>query len=168
MAWKLESLQDLYLDELRDLYHAETQLALALPEMAKAAKSDDLRRAFEEDAGRTQGHLQRLQRIFQNSKKDPSGHPCKAMEGLLQEGQDLFRAGGQNAVVDAGLIVTAQKAQHYEIAGYGSACTFARVLGRGDEEKILHQTMDEEKQADAVFTQMANRAINMAAAAPGS
>ncbi len=164
MARKIETLQDLYLDELRDLYHAETQLVKALPEMAKAVKSNDLRQAFEKDVGRTQGHIERLQRIFKEFNEDPSGHRCKGMEGLLEEGRDLIQAGPQTPVRDAGLIVTAQKAQHYEIAGYGSACTFARILGRQQEEKLLRDTMEEEKQADAAFTKIANQAINLAAA----
>ena len=164
MARKIETLQALYVEELRDLYNAENQLAKAMSEMAQAVQSDDLKEAFHTEASEAQQHAQRISQLCSSLKADPAGHPCKGMEGLLQEGRDLIQNGVQSPVLDAGLIATAQKAQHYEIAGYGCASTFARILGRRDGETLLHQTMEEEKRADASFTRVANRVINVTAA----
>ena len=165
MARKIETLEALYVDELRDLYHAEMQLAKTMPAMAQAVQSDELRKEFQNEASEARQHADRISQICSALQADPSGHRCKGMEGLLEEGRELIQDGVQNPVLDAGLIVTAQKAQHYEIAGYGSALTFARILGREKDESLLRETMEEEKEADARFTQIANRAINIAAAA---
>lgn len=163
---RLAQLEDLYMDELRDLYHAETQLMSTLPEMAQAATTPALRQTFQEDVDRTRQHLARLQAIFDARQQDPAGHRCKGMEGLLAEGRERLEADAEPSVLDAGLIVMAQKAQHYEMAGYGSVCEFAQILNRDDEAQLLHQTLEEEKAADQQFSQIAKRAINLTAAAP--
>lgn len=163
MARKLETLRDLYLEELRDLYHAESQLVRMLPEFAAAATSPALRHSFEQDLMRKQEHVERLKKIVSHLGSEPFGQRCKGMEGVLQEGRDLIQNGQSPAVLDAGLIVLAQKAQHYEIAGYGSVCTFAQILNRPQEEKILHQSLVEEKQADAALTDMARHTVNLSA-----
>lgn len=164
MATKLDTLKDLYLDELRDLYHAENQLARMLPEMEKGASADQLKAAFKTDRERTKQHVNRLERIFQELHEDPSGHACQGMEGLLQEGCDRMKRSDDAAIADAGLLVMAQKAQHYEMAGYGSACAFARMLHREEDARMLHQTLEEEKKADADFTHLAQESINLVAA----
>lgn len=165
MARTLDTLKDLYPDEPRDLYHAETVLAEALPDMARASHSDDLRREFSEGAERTENHIERLRQIFAQFIADPAGRRCQGMEGVLQEGRELIRNGRIGPVVDVALIVTEQNTQHYEIPGYGNASTFARILGRHDDEKQLREIMLEEKEADAAFTEVAAHSINLASAA---
>lgn len=164
MATKLDTLKDLYVDELRDLYHAESQLAKTLPDMANAASASELREAFKTDTERTKQHMQRLEEIFQDLKQDPSGHPCKGMEGLLRECRDRIQRSDDAAITDAGMLVMAQKAQHYEMAGYGSACSFARMLNRKQDAAKLHESLEEEKRADAEFTNLAQESINLVAA----
>ncbi len=161
---KLAQLEDLYIGELRDLYHAETQLVRTLPIMAEVAATPALRQAFKDDMVRAEQHLERLQMILNARQQDPSGHRCKGMEGLLEEGRERLEDDTEPSVLDAGLIVMAQKAQHYEMAGYGSACEFAELLHHPDEAKLLHQTLEEEKTADGEFSQIAKRAINLEAA----
>jgi ferritin-like metal-binding protein YciE len=164
MADELATLEDLYVDELQDLYHAEQQLAGMLPEMAKRARGAGLKESFTKDAERTGRHVQRLEQVLLQLGCDPSGHQCKGMEGLLQEGRERMAKESNARVLDAGLIVMAQKAQHYEIAGYGSACTFANVLNRVEEARLLHRTLEEEKRADEEFSLLAKDTINTVAA----
>src|SRR4051812_31909767 len=125
----MESLRDLYVDELKDLYNAEQQITKALPKMAKAASHPDLKAGFEEHLKQTEGHIARLEQIFARLGKGPNGKHCKAMEGLITEGAELMKEGADPDTLDAGLICAAQKVEHYEMAGYGTARTWAKLLG---------------------------------------
>ena len=144
----MESLKDLYVDELKDVYNAENQLVKALPKMAKAANSPQLRMAFEGHLKETQGHVKRLEQVFANLGMKPAGKTCKAMEGLVKEGAEMIDEDAEGALKDAGLIGAAQRVEHYEIAAYGTLCAFAKELGDGDGETLLHQTLEEEGAAD--------------------
>jgi len=161
---KPETLHNLYVDELKDLHSAETQLADALPEMAKAAGSPDLREAFEEHLAETQVHIDRLESILKALEAKANGHKCKGMEGLLAESKHLMKQGGDPAVIDAGLIAQAQRAEHYEMAGYGCARTYARTLGFHQAADQLQTTLDEEGASDKRLTELAERVINLEAA----
>lgn len=161
---KLASLQDLFVDELRDLYSAETQLIKALPKMAKAASSDELRSAFQEHLEQTKGHVNRLEKIFDGLDARPKGKRCRAMEGLIEEGSERLDGGADGAVKDAALIAAAQRVEHYEIAGYGCVRTYAEQLGQSDAANLLQQTLDEEGAADKKLTQLAENIINQEAA----
>jgi len=159
----LESLHDLYVEELKDLYNAETQLLKALPKMAKAASSSALKAAFEEHLAVTGEHVSRLEKIFEGLDESPKGKKCKAMEGLIAEGSEVMEEDAEEAVMDAALITAAQKVEHYEIAGYGCVRTFARLLGYADAETLLQQTLDEEGEADKKLTELAESEINVEA-----
>ncbi len=161
---KLNTLRDLYVDHLRDLLDAEHQLTKALPKMAKAASAPDLQKAFTDHLQQTQGHVQRLEQVFQSLGVAARGKKCKAMEGLIAEGQELLEEDADPEVMDAGLIGAAQKVEHYEIAGYGTLRTYAQILGIKDQAKLLQQTLDEEGMADKLLTQIAERHINADAA----
>jgi ferritin-like metal-binding protein YciE len=160
---KLETLHDLYVDELKDLYSAENQLLKALPKMAKAASSPDLRKAFESHLKETQGQVQRLERIFKKLDVSPKGKKCKAMEGLIEEGKEVMDEDGDPAVLDAALIAAAQRVEHYEMAGYGCVRTCARQLGYDQAADLLQQTLDEEGAADKKLTALAETVINVEA-----
>jgi ferritin-like metal-binding protein YciE len=159
----MESLHDLYVNELRDLYSAENQLVKALPKMAKAASSPELRAAFEEHLEVTQGQVERLETIFDELGVKPKGKKCVAMEGLIEEGKELLEEDAPEAVLDAGLIVAAQKVEHYEMAGYGSVRTFANLLGYEEAARLLQETLDEEGEADKKLTELAETIINVEA-----
>ena len=133
----LNTLRDLFVDELKDLYDAETQITRALPMMAAKASSPDLKMAFEEHLGQTQVQIQRLEQIFQQLGESPTGKTCKAMRGLLAEGEELLKHGGDPDVLDAGMIAAAQKVEHYEIASYGTARTWAQLLGEQEAATLL-------------------------------
>jgi ferritin-like metal-binding protein YciE len=160
---KMASLRDLFVEELKDLYNAETQLTKALPKMAKAAQNEELRRALEDHLRQTRGHADRIEQVFQAWGKSPKGKRCIGMEGLIEEGSELMKEDADEDVMDAGLIVAAQKVEHYEIASYGSVCTFAELLGEHEARDLLRQTLEEEKQADRTLTQIAESAINIEA-----
>ena len=162
---KLESLHDLFVDELKDLYSAESQLIKALPKMAKAAASDELRTAFEEHLKETEGQVQRLETIFKELETSPKGKKCKAMAGLIEEGKEMIEADGEDAVKDAALIAAAQRVEHYEIAGYGTVRTYAQILGMEDAANLLQETLDEEAAADEKLNSIAQN-INADAQAP--
>jgi ferritin-like metal-binding protein YciE len=164
---KLDSLQDVFTDLIRDLYNAETQLVKALPKMAKAASSEDLRTAFESHLEETQGHVERLERICEGLGIRPKGKTCKAMKGLIEEGAEVIETEGEPAAKDAALIAAAQKVEHYEIAGYGSARTFAELLGEDEAAKLLDETIAEEGAADKKLTEIAESGINVEAANEG-
>lgn len=155
MTAKLDTLQALLVEELKDLYSAETQLTKALPKMAKAASSEKLKQAFLDHLEETKNHLQRLKKATEILGETPQGKTCKAMEGLITEGEELIEEEGEDIVKDAGLICAAQKVEHYEMAGYGSARTFAEVLGLNDVADILQETLDEEGAADELLTEIA-------------
>jgi len=162
---KLESLHDLFIDELKDLYNAETQLTKALPKMAKAAKSEELRTAFEEHLEETEHQIERLEAIFKQLESSPKGKKCKAMMGLIEEGKELMGTDGEDAVKDAAMIAAAQKVEHYEIAGYGTVRTYAQLLGFTDAVNLLQETLDEEAAADQKLTDLAQN-INTEAQSP--
>jgi ferritin-like metal-binding protein YciE len=164
----LDSLHDLYVDELKDLYNAENQLVKALPKMAKAATNPDLKAAIEEHLEVTRGQVERLERIFKKLGVSPKGKKCKAMEGLIEEGKEVMEEDGQEAVIDAALIAAAQRVEHYEMAGYGCARTFAKLLGYDEAARLLQETLDEEGDADKKLTELAETGINVEAEAPAS
>lgn len=161
---KLETMKELLLDELQDLYSAETQITKALPKMAKASSSSDLKHAFESHLEETEGHVQRLETIFKHLKESPKGKTCEGMKGLLKEGDERVKEGGEPEVLDAGLISAAQRVEHYEIAAYGSARTYAELLGESEIVKLLEQTLEEEKAADQKLTKVAKK-VNVKAQA---
>ena len=157
---KLNTLQKLYTDELRDLYNAENQLLKALPEMAKAASSEELKEAFEQHLEQTKGHVKRLEQVFEGLDEKPKGKTCRAMKGLIQEGSEILEEDGETSVRDAGIIVAAQKVEHYEIAGYGSVRTFAHLLGQNKAAELLQATLDEESETNEVLNRLAESVIN--------
>jgi len=161
---KLESLHDLFVNELRDLYSAENQLVKALPKMAKAAGSAELRSGFEEHLEQTRHHVERLEQIFEQLEAKPKGKKCAAMEGLIEEGKELLSEDAEESVMDAGLIAAAQKVEHYEIASYGTVRTWAEQLGHHEAAELLRQTLDEEKATDEKLTHLAEQMINDQAA----
>ena len=162
---KLDSLETLYVEELRDLYNAENQLLKALPKMAKAASSPELKQAFEEHLEQTQEHVARLEEIFEKLDKKPTGKTCKAMKGLIEEGSEVLEEEGEEPVLDAAIIAAAQKVEHYEIASYGTVRTFAEILGEEDAVELLQQTLDEESEADQRLTELAEEVVNVEASA---
>lgn len=164
---KQNGFHKLYIEELKDLYSAETQLTKALPKMAKAASSDELRQAIEQHLKETEGHVQRLEQIFEKLERSPRGKRCKGMAGLIEEGSELLKEKGEMEaeVLDAGLIAAAQRVEHYEIAAYGTARTFAQRLGQQEVAKLLQQTLDEEYAADRKLTAIAEGGVNQEAQA---
>jgi ferritin-like metal-binding protein YciE len=156
----LDTLDDLYVQQLKDLYSAETQLIDALPRMAEAATHPELRRAFQDHLQETRRQKERLEQIFRGLDDDPSGETCQAMKGLITEGEHLIEADGDDAVRDAGLIAAAQRVEHYEIAGYGCVRTYAEALGRDDDARILQEILDEESQADELLNRIALQVVN--------
>ena len=163
MASKIQTLDDLYIDMLKDLYSAEKQLVKALPKMAKNAQSSDLQQAFQEHLKQTEGHVERIERIFSELGGSPRGKKCVGMEGIIEEGSELMKENVDPDVLDAGLIAAAQKAEHYEIASYGAARTWAERLGHNSAAQLLQQTLDEEGEANKKLTQIAVSHVNMEA-----
>ena len=159
----LESLQDLYLEQLRDLHSAEEQIIEALPKMIKKTNHPELRRAFETHLRQTEEQLRRLEQIGEQSGQDLGGHTCKGMKGLLEDGDELMKERADSDVLDAALISAAQRVEHYEMAGYGCARTYARLLGLEDDARVLQQTLDEEGETDHLLTELAERVINIEA-----
>ena len=152
---KTETLQDLYVEQLRDVYDAENQLIKALPRMAEGAASEDLREAFEEHLEQTRTHAQRLEQIFEKLGEKAKGEKCKGMEGLVKEGSEALGEDMNESVKDAAIIGAAQKVEHYEIAAYGTLATFAKLLGEDEAGELLQQTLQEEKETDQKLTQLA-------------
>jgi ferritin-like metal-binding protein YciE len=159
---KENQLKEIYVEELKDLYSAENQLVKALPKMAKAATSDDLRAGFEEHLEQTKGHVQRLEDIFKTLGENPKGKTCKGMQGLITEGSEMI-AEEEGEGLDVGLISAAQRVEHYEIAGYGSVAAYADLLGEEEAASLLRMTLEEEKETDKKLTELA-REINVEAA----
>jgi ferritin-like metal-binding protein YciE len=157
---RLNSLQDLLEHEIKDLYSAETQLIDALPEMAKAASNPKLKKAFEDHLRETENQLERLNQVAKTLKLDPKGETCAAMKGLIKEGKDMIKMKGEENVKDAGLIASAQRIEHYEIAGYGAAHTYAQQLDFKDAAKLLEETLKEEKNTDTKLNKLALANIN--------
>jgi len=161
-----KGLKELYIDELKDLYNAENQLVKALPKLAKAASSPKLKQGFEEHLEQTKGHVSRLEEIFEALAQSPKGKKCKGMEGLIEEGSEMTEEDFEGAVLDAGLIGAAQRVEHYEIAGYGTARAFAEVLGESEHVSLLEATLAEEEQTDEKLTKLSEE-INAQAKAGG-
>jgi ferritin-like metal-binding protein YciE len=161
---KLETLNELFIEQLQDLYSAEEQITEALPKMAKAASSPALQRAFEEHLEQSEGHIARLDQCFEKLDADPEGKTCKGMKGLIAEVEDLLDEDAEPEVLDAGLIAGAQRIEHYEIAAYGCARTYAQLLGMTELAQLLQQTLDEEKETDQKLTDLAE-SINLEAKA---
>jgi ferritin-like metal-binding protein YciE len=157
-------LRTLYLDELCDLYDAETQLTKALPKMVDAAHSPELKQALQSHLAETRTQVQRLDDILNRMSDRPRHKSCKAMEGLIKEGSERTKASGEPAVIDAGLLAAAQRVEHYEIAGYGCVRTYAEMLGDDEAAALLERTLDEEKAADEKLTELAEEIINVEAA----
>jgi len=157
---KMETLQDLLIDHLKDLYSAENQLIKALPKMAKAASNAELKAGFEEHLEQTKGHATRLEQICKMLNVNPKGKKCAAMEGLIEEGKELLEEDAEEVVLDAGLIAAAQKVEHYEIAAYGTVRTWAEQLELDDAVRLLEETLTEEKQTDEKLTELATSVIN--------
>lgn len=157
---KLNSLKDLFEHEIRDLYSAETQLASALPKMAEKASDKKLRQAFESHLEETKKQKERLEKIGEICQIDVKGETCEAMKGLIKEGQEIMSLNAEAAVRDAGLIGAAQRVEHYEMAGYGTARNYARRLGLDDAAKLLEETLEEEKGADAKLNEIAIQSVN--------
>jgi ferritin-like metal-binding protein YciE len=155
------ALKELYIDELRDIYNAENQLVRALPKMAKAANSDELRAGFEGHLEQTKGHVARLETIFKGLGEKPTGKKCKGMEGLIEEGKEMIEE-QEGEALDAGLISAAQRVEHYEIAAYGCVRTYANLLGESEAAKLLEETLNEEKETDQKLSQLAEK-INVEA-----
>ncbi len=161
----LNSFEDLLVEQLQDLYDAETQLTKALPKMAAAAHNPALKAAFEEHLRQTQGQVGRLEQVFGMLGKSARSKTCEAMQGLVEEGSEVISASGDPDVKDAALIAAGQRVEHYEIAGYGTARTFAQRLGRDDAAWQLQQTLDEEAATDRKLTALAEQIVNPRAAA---
>lgn len=160
---KMETLQELYVEQLRDIYDAENQLVKALPKMAKTATNEELKAAFESHLEQTQEHVSRLEQIFEELGEKPKGHKCEAMKGLLEEGKQMMEEDADEDVMDAGLICAAQKVEHYEIATYGCLRTYAEMLGFDEQADLLQETLDEEKDTDENLTELAVSCINLEA-----
>jgi len=157
------ALKELYVDELRDLYDAEGQLTKALPKMAEAATSDELRAGFERHLEQTRGHVQRLEQIFEGMGEKPKGKKCKGMQGLIAEGKEIMEDDDlEGEVLDAGLISAAQRVEHYEIAAYGCVRSYANLLGDTKAASLLEETLEEEKETDQKLTEL-SETINVEA-----
>jgi ferritin-like metal-binding protein YciE len=161
---KLETLRSLLIEELQDLYSAETQITKALPKLVKAATDTQLKHAFEHHLEETKHQVQRLEQIFERINENPKGKTCEGMKGLLKEGDERAGEKGEPEVLDAGLISAAQRVEHYEMAAYGSARTYAELLGEKEVARLLSETLEEEKAADSKLTQVA-KTINVEAKA---
>jgi len=155
-SMKLDNLQRLFVKELRDLYDAEDQITDALPKLIDAAHNSQLKHALQEHLTVTKQQISRLDRIFQMLGEKPTGETCKGMKGVIKEGDEIVSAGGDPSTVDAGIISAAQRVEHYEMAGYGTVRTYAKLLGQQEMAKLLQQTLDEEAQADSKLTEIAN------------
>ena len=157
---ELEHLMDLYVDELKDVYNAEKQLLRALPKMAKKAEHPELRQAFENHTVMTEEQVRRLETIFDDLKLPKRGKKCKGMEGLVEEGQEMMEEDADPDVMDAAMIASAQRIEHYEIAAYGTLRTYAKQLGLQEHARLLQTTLDEEGETDKLLTRLAESRIN--------
>lgn len=160
---RFDSLEDLYVQQLEDLYDAERRLTSALPKMAEAAHKPELQQSFRTHEKQTEGHVRRLEEIFRELGREPEREVCKAMKGLIDEGETIIKAEGSDNVRDAGLIAAAQRVEHYEMAGYGTVRNFARNLGYTHAADLLQQTLDEEGETDKLLTRIAEEGVNPSA-----
>jgi ferritin-like metal-binding protein YciE len=164
----LDSLQKLFVEELRDIYNAEKQITRALPKMARAAESAELQQAFTKHLKETEGQIDRLERIFRDLGQAVRGKTCKGMQGLMEEGKEIMEEEGEGPVLDAALIAAAQKVEHYEMAAYGCLRTYAELLGLSNAEQLLRRTLEEEEATDKTLTELGESGINQAAASVGA
>ena len=160
---KIESMEDLFLAEIEDLYDCEKRLTKHLPKMAKASTSSELRQAFETHLQETQGHVERLEKVFSEMGKKPKAETCEAIKGLIEEGEEMISNTDESPVRDAGIIAAANRVEHYEMAAYGSARAFAQTLGLNSAVTLLEQTLQEEKKADQKLTKLGETKINQEA-----
>jgi len=160
---KLETLRDLLIEQVGDIYDAETRITQALPKMAKAASSPDLKAAFEKHLAETENHVSRLEQVFETLGEKPQKKACKAMQGLIAEGEETIKEDAEPEVKDAALIAAAQRVEHYEMAAYGTVCTYAKQLGEKDVLKLLKDTMAEEVATDKALSELAESTINVEA-----
>ena len=166
MAKNDKTLDELFHDVLKDIYYAEKKILSSLPKMAKAAQSPKLKAAFEKHERETDGQIDRLEKVFEIIEAPARGKKCEAMEGLIEEGASLLEEDADSDVLDAGIIAAAQKVEQYEIATYGTLCTWACQLGLEDAADLLGETLEEEKQTDLKLTELAESEINIAAESP--
>lgn len=160
---EMSTLHDALVDEVRDLYHAEKQLVKALPGMAKAASSDELREAIESHLTETEEHVTRLEQVFSLLDLKPRAKACAGMAGILEEGEEVLKDADDSPVTDARIIASAQRVEHYEMAAYGTAAAWADSLGLADVAELLHETLEEERAADQTLSALAETGINAAA-----
>ncbi|MDX5421431.1 MAG: ferritin-like domain-containing protein [Hymenobacteraceae bacterium] len=160
---KLNNLKDLFIHELKDLYNAEQQITKALPKMADKCNSDEVRNAFQKHLRETETQIDRLEQVFKMLNEKPSGEKCEAMEGIIAESKEIMQQKVEPHVMDAALIALAQRVEHYEIAGYGTVCAYAKQLGMREAADILNQTLMEEKKTDQLLTDIAESTINIEA-----
>ena len=161
---QMENLQDLLKEDLKDVLHAENQIIKALPKMIKTASNPQLQQAFQMHLEETKGHVNRLEEVMGILGMPVKGKTCKAMQGIIEEGKEVMGEDAEDDVMDAALIGAAQKVEHYEIATYGTLCTYAELLGLRDAKRLLGQNLEEEKRTDAKLTQLAESVINVEAA----
>jgi ferritin-like metal-binding protein YciE len=157
----LRTLQDLLHDQVRDLYDAERQLVKALPKMVKAASNPSLRQSFETHLRETEHQIERLEKVFELLGHTARGKKCAAMEGLIEEGQETLELNAEPDVKDAALIAAAQRVEHYEIAGYGTICSWADLIGLSDVKRLMGETLQEEKRTDELLTRLAEQQVNV-------
>ncbi len=160
-SFEINSLEDLFVNQLEDLYDAEHRIIRALPKMSEAASARELKQAFDQHLAQTRGHVDRLDTIFRELNKTPERETCEAMKGLLREGEEMIDAKGDPNVRDAALIAAAQRVEHYEISGYGTARSLAQHLGHTQAARLLQETLDEEKSADTKLTDVAENVVNV-------
>jgi ferritin-like metal-binding protein YciE len=160
----IKTMQDLFMHTLRDIYYVEKKLVTELPRMAKKASDPDLKKAFQDHAAQTENHVSRLEKVFQLSSLQPRGEKCEALEGLLDEAKDLLKDVKDPDVLDAGILAAAQAVEHYEITRYGTLIAWCRQLGSSEAESLLNQTLEEEKEADKLLTEIAEADVNRKAA----
>lgn len=160
---EITSMEGLLLHEVQDLYHAEKQLVKALPKVAQKASSPELKSAVEEHLQQTEGHVNRLEQVFQLLGQPAKGVKCKGMAGIIEEAEEVMKQKGTPETLDAAIIMSAQKVEHYEIAGYGSAATWAGMMGRQDIKQLLGQTLEEERTTDKKLTELAEAGVNQRA-----
>jgi len=165
MAKEPKQLDELFHDTLKDIYYAEKKILSALPKMAKAAQNEDLRAAFEKHKTETEGQIDRLEQVFQLIEEKPQGKKCAAIEGILEEGQEIIKEYKGSPALDAGLVSAAQAVEHYEIASYGTLRTWAEELGLNQAMKLLQQTLDQEEATDRALTEIAESVVNQEAQA---
>lgn len=163
MAKQPKQLDDLFHDTLKDIYYAEKKILSALPKMAKAAQNEDLRAAIEKHEGETEEQIQRLEQVFEMIDAKAQGKKCPAIEGIIEEGQEIAKEYKGSPALDAGLLSSAQTVEHYEIARYGTLCAWAEELGMDDAAELLKRTLEEEKATDEALTELAESVVNVEA-----